>query len=417
MKSRFLVIVLAICSRSLLPGQSGWTVQNAGITTLIRSIKSLDRNIGWITADESVIRRTTNGGMTWDTIPSPTQVPWTIAALNDSIAMVSHYGSSAIIYRTTDGGVSWTSVFEQQGGFIDALLMVDQHIGFALGDPVNGQWTVLTTTDAGVTWQHCANEPPQIGVEYGWTQSFCTIGTRHFWFGSDEAKIYRSTDGGESWSYTVTSSALCSAVSFTDSMNGVAGFYDGTVAYSSDGGVTWNDATPPGSGSIWGITNDGIRSFWLPRGDTAFVSTDRGRTWQSEFAGPWGGYLRDINFSRDGSVLSGWVGSSEGGVARYEGVVTSLHTPGSSSFFSLDQNYPNPFNPTTTIAYDLPVDGHVALTVYDVLGKEVLILVNEHQKAGHHVTTLDASRLSSGIYFYRIQAGEFSQTRKVVLVR
>ena len=402
-----------------MPAQSGWTVQNAGISTLIRSIKSLDRNVGWITADESVIRRTTNGGVKWDTIPSPTIVPWTIAAINASTAMVSDYSTSAIIYRTTDAGVNWTPAFEQTGGFIDALLMVDQNIGYALGDPVNGQWTVLKTTNGGGTWQHLANEPAQIGIEYGWTQSFCTIGTRHFWFGSNDSRIYRSTDGGASWSYTTTSSALCSAVSFADSMNGVAGFYDGTVAYSSDGGATWNDVTPPGSGHIWGIATDGERSFWLPRADTVFVSTDRGRTWQSQWASSLGGELRDISLSRDGSILSGWVGSSIGGLARYSEVITFVHREEgvSASLFSLDQNYPNPFNPSTTITYDLPLEEHVRLNVYDVLGKEMLTLVNERQKAGHHFMTFDASGLSSGIYFYRIQAGEFSQTKKLTLLR
>jgi hypothetical protein len=85
--------------------------------------------------------------------------------------------------------------------------------------------------------------------------------------------------------------------------------------------------------------------------------------------------------------------------------------------FTLSQNYPNPFNPTTTIKYGLPIDAHITLKLYDVLGREVLTLVNELAKAGYHYSTFDASRFASGVYFYRIQAGQFSQTKKLILVR
>ncbi|MFA6980841.1 MAG: T9SS type A sorting domain-containing protein [Ignavibacteriaceae bacterium] len=85
--------------------------------------------------------------------------------------------------------------------------------------------------------------------------------------------------------------------------------------------------------------------------------------------------------------------------------------------FNLSQNYPNPFNPITKINYQLPENNFVSLIVYDVLGKEVAILVNQEQSAGTYQTTLDGSRLSSGIYFYKIQAGDFVETKKLVLMK
>lgn len=85
--------------------------------------------------------------------------------------------------------------------------------------------------------------------------------------------------------------------------------------------------------------------------------------------------------------------------------------------FALLQNYPNPFNPSTTIKYNLPIDAHVTLKLYDVLGREVLTMVNEQAKGGYHSATLDASRLSSGVYFYRVQAAAFAQTKKLLLLR
>lgn len=85
--------------------------------------------------------------------------------------------------------------------------------------------------------------------------------------------------------------------------------------------------------------------------------------------------------------------------------------------FALEQNYPNPFNPTTTIRYQLPVTSNVKLEVYDVLGKKIATLVNERQEAGIYNYTLNASNLSSGVYFYRLQAGSFVQTKKMMLVK
>jgi hypothetical protein len=85
--------------------------------------------------------------------------------------------------------------------------------------------------------------------------------------------------------------------------------------------------------------------------------------------------------------------------------------------FSLLQNYPNPFNPTTTIKFQLPEARDVKLVVYDVLGRQVIILVDGRQTAGSHDVKFDASGLSSGVYFYRLTAGDFVKTRKSLLIR
>jgi hypothetical protein len=85
--------------------------------------------------------------------------------------------------------------------------------------------------------------------------------------------------------------------------------------------------------------------------------------------------------------------------------------------FKLEQNYPNPFNPSTIISYQLPISGQVTLNVYDLLGKEVATLVNEEKAAGIYEVDFNASQLSSGIYFYKLQAGAFSETKKMTLLR
>jgi hypothetical protein len=85
--------------------------------------------------------------------------------------------------------------------------------------------------------------------------------------------------------------------------------------------------------------------------------------------------------------------------------------------FQLEQNYPNPFNPTTMISYQLPVASEVRLEVYDMLGRGVAVLVNEKKAPGSYEVRFDASALPSGVYVYRLRAGEFVQVRKLVVLK
>jgi photosystem II stability/assembly factor-like uncharacterized protein len=127
--------------------------------------------------------------------------------------------------------------------------------------------------------------------------------------------------------------------------------------------------------------------------------------------------LNAITFFDSSSGLA--VGSSgtvlkttDGGVTFVRESPTTLPHLG-----DLDQNYPNPFNPSTTIRYALPNRAHVLLTVFNTLGQQVATLVNENEEAGYHEVKFDGSNLASGVYFYRLQAGSFVQSKKFVLLR
>jgi len=87
------------------------------------------------------------------------------------------------------------------------------------------------------------------------------------------------------------------------------------------------------------------------------------------------------------------------------------------SDYSLNQNYPNPFNPSTTISYSLPFSRNVTLKIYDILGNEIVTIVNEMQNAGNYAVDFDASNLSSGLYIYKLSAGNFQQTKKLMLLK
>lgn len=99
----------------------------------------------------------------------------------------------------------------------------------------------------------------------------------------------------------------------------------------------------------------------------------------------------------------------------YENI--TLKVNGIPAQYYLSQNYPNPFNPTTTINYQLPKDEHVTIKVYDMLGKEITTLVNEFKTSGNYNIKFDGSNLSSGVYLYEIEAGNFSDTKKLVLIK
>jgi hypothetical protein len=116
-------------------------------------------------------------------------------------------------------------------------------------------------------------------------------------------------------------------------------------------------------------------------------------------------YWNDSNWINDGRVLYSYSPTD----------VEEL--PGEIKTYSLSNNYPNPFNPSTTIKYQIPKSGLVTLKVYNVLGKEITTLVNEEKSVGSYEITFDASGLSSGIYFYKLSADNFQQTKKMILLK
>jgi ligand-binding sensor domain-containing protein len=118
-----------------------------------------------------------------------------------------------------------------------------------------------------------------------------------------------------------------------------------------------------------------------------------------------------------------WIGTRYGGLAVLEEVGTvGIHNDATDlnhipKQFKLSQNYPNPFNPSTEISWQLAVGSHVDLSVYNTRGQKVALLVNKHQPAGHHQVEWDASGFASGLYYYRIEAGNFIQTRKMIYLK
>ena len=281
---------------ALLAAAQSWTPVTSGTTANLRGVSANSKAV-WISGDKGAVRKTTDSGQTWRAVSPPGVADLDfrdIEAIDDRTAflMSSGEGPKSRIYKTTDGGATWillTTNLEPKG-FWDCMSFWDPTHGIIVGDPVDGKFTVLTTSD-GSTWQSlkgpAANKDEGAFAASG-TCVF-TRGTREAWFGTGGlggARVFHTTDAGQTWSVAKTSmrhdspSAGIFSLAFSDALNGIAVGGDymkpeesaGTLAITNDGGKTWNADTLPGYRSaIAGGLATG------PSGTDE--SKDRGQTW------------------------------------------------------------------------------------------------------------------------------------------
>lgn len=316
--------------------------------------------------------RSTDGGVSYDVYALQTCYPWD-CSLEHHLKAISFAGADDGV-AVGDWGVVWTiqngAVTKGTSGFTRHLRdvsMPDASTAIAVGD----SGTVMVSANAGASWT-----PKDSGViDHLQSVSFPTSQTGTAV--GDAGTIIRTTDGGESWLRQESgTTASLQAVDFLDELTGAAAG-GSVVLVTLDGGETWT-VDPPG-------VTGGLRDIALAPGK--MVAVGAGQT----------------ILNRKGSLV--------GIDARQPAIALRL-----------DQNRPNPFNPVTTIDYDLPVGTHVELTVYNALGQYVATLVDEPQSPGRKTVRwygIDdgGSRVASGVYFYRLRAGNAVEARKMVVVK
>jgi ligand-binding sensor domain-containing protein len=340
-------------------------------------------------------------------------LPYTGSATQASIAALLGNSSGVVVaalseglFTSSDNGSSWTKTSTWAN---NRALALDQSGNFLAGNS-NGVWK---STNDGQTWAQL----PGGGNVYS---LFVTSGGTIL-AGTFNAGINRSSDGGATWTNSGTS--LFGAVTigqFVQLPNGTIYVHTlGGLFSSTDDGASWTAMSGTPVGVQYRTLVSAANVLLLGTQNGLYKSTDEGAAWTFHNQGMLNTILDYLALAPDGRLY----GAGGAGVYRtIDPIVTSVgessdHLP---MAFRLDQNYPNPFNPSTKITFSIPVGtGHApsVLKVYDLLGREVRTLVNDNLQPGSYEVNFNAEGLASGVYFYRLVAGEFVQTRRLILLR
>ncbi|MBI2278948.1 MAG: T9SS type A sorting domain-containing protein [Candidatus Brennerbacteria bacterium] len=324
------------------------------------------------------------------------------------------------IFKSTDRGESWRHVWDPENESLVMLFATKNGTVFAGGDGL------YKSIDDGETWEVIL-APNHPLIKY-YTERMTEAPSGYLYIGlnsgvKDSAKgVLRSTDRGETWknvSSGLTSTNILSIAA--DTVGWYRGVYvatdGGGIFHSSNEGDTWQhvDGVPEELGEV-------VYVGPAPFGTIAGVTPNPGDPilYQRVSEEEWKplnltGFIPISIVRVDALTLA--IGTNDGvWMAKWDDIV-KVEDNSVPTEFVLKQNYPNPFNPSTTIEFTLPDRSHVRLTVYNALGQEVVMLVDEEVSAGTHRTTWDASGLPSGIYFARMNAGAFTMTKKMVLMK
>jgi hypothetical protein len=233
--------------------------------------------------------------------------------------------------------------------------------------------TVLKTTDSGINWttQTSGTTNTLFDVHFVDANNGWAIGARN--------TIIKTTNRGTTWAPQTSgisnSSPTLNAVHFIDANTGWIVANGGIIQKTTNGGANW---------SVLNLPTPSLNAIYFSNAET------------------------------------GWGAGAIGAILKFSGGITAVDEKPTTQMperISLAQNYPNPFNPATVISFQLSVNSHVTLKVFDVNGREVATLVDGEMSAGNHAVTFVPRDVAGGIYFYRITAGKFSRTRKAVLIK
>jgi hypothetical protein len=206
-------------------------------------------------------------------------------------------------------------------------------------------------------------------------------------------------------------------VSFLDANNAMAAGVNGTILKTTNGGKTWTPQTSGTTNWLYDIAfTDSNTATVVGTSGLILKSTNGGKNWVFQKSGTttdlYGVSFADARNGTAVGTLGTILRTTRTGPTSVE--ERPAEAPGD---FLLSQNFPNPFNPATGIRFQVSATSDVKLAVYDILGREVAVLVNEKQAPGSYQVRFNAGGLASGVYFYRLHAGAYVATRKMVLMR
>jgi photosystem II stability/assembly factor-like uncharacterized protein len=368
-------------------------------------------------------------------------------------------GANNKVYLSVDNGSSWSasSIISQNSGSVEAAIIFKDHL-FVGTTPVG----VFKSTDGGASWMEFNNGFSGLGsngissfVNREGILYCSTFGAGVFYLdnsngqqwipyqdnfpvgisgtvtdmilnngtlissGGGNGYIYRNESGTTQWIEIFVFNPLPNSFVVSDLYSNDNFIFAGSnfkIHSSSDNGLTWNylfNGLPNGfdyylagaSGKIYTLTNG-------TTGAALFVSDNNGATWN---------YVNNINtiyVYEIEAVGDNLYAATETGLYYIPLSAVSVDDkPYSANDFKLYQNYPNPFNPNTKISWHSPIASWQTLKVYDLLGNLITVLIDEYKPAGSYTVSFNASELASGMYFYKLQIGNYSDTRKMLLLR
>ncbi len=443
----FLFLICLVLNSSITYSQSGWVVQSTPF--IISDFQFINSQTGFISGDQGKVAKTTDGGNSWSLISIPLNLSVRgiyFSNLNTGVAITYKQAPTQYppfikyLFKTTNGGLTWDSTFKDAGYVNDSkvyMLNKDTILTLEDGWADPGIIGMLNlSTNGGITFNRVINtfegfySLKFINNKTGWV---CTHSASDF--GPISTGVYKTINSGINWNRiyidSVSSTTIpttINSISFLNNNTGFIGGAKGRFAKTTNSGLEWIDRNFSNRFSFAdihffdeftgyaGIT----RNNTLSDSSGIYRTTNAGISWAKMTNSPLTSIYR-FKFIND---LTGWASgySSSTGDALIKTVTGGLTAVEQISSilpekFSLKQNYPNPFNPTTKINYDIQISGDVSLKVYDAVGNEVETLVNENQNGGSYSVSFNAGNYPSGVYFYKLTAGSFSETRKMLVVK
>jgi hypothetical protein len=433
----FLLCILTTIAADFLIAQ--WVPTNGPMEGKTYSLAYSTNTVGdtmlFAGTDGGWVFRTTNNGDSWIEIDGgtwwriPPDTGFTRGEIRQLVTQLNGSGGTSLfavtsyneLFRSINSDTNWTLLNVGIGHRRISTILIYGAQLFAGTDS-----GLYRSTDSGISWTTNSNTLtpyrvysltviPSDSVETGLLAG-TSIG------------IYRSSDNGSTWTALDTLARDCHSIVVGHNAIGelrcYAIFLD-DVVYSADTGQTWTPTSRLIPFTNYYVTCLAVHDTILYAGTNLYgmyYSVNGGTNWGNANygLGNWPvyafaecyGYLFIGTDSHVGSYSS---------VSRrpLPETITGVKDKGEQnpSTFCLNQNYPNPFNPTTHIKFDLKNNGFVKLTVYDILGREVKILVNEYRRTGKYEVEWNAESFPSGIYFYKIQAGMFVDVKKMLLIR
>ncbi|MGV8017909.1 MAG: T9SS type A sorting domain-containing protein [Ignavibacteria bacterium] len=419
-KSTILILISIIAFFDCLP--QAWIQQSSGTSESINAVCFSNVNTGFAAGSGGIIRKTTNGGINWFSVPCPFTNTFDYIRLfgPDSIVIASRNNDTLLF--SVNSGANWI-MREIPSQYTSATKDVN-FINFNTGFYYKAG-TLFKTTDAGQTWAQSSvgiavRRMSFVDENTGWICGVYTIPYPPP-YGTNYSEVRVTYNAGINWTVLLSVQEQSYSIYRIFMKNTSQGFFNDASSYSisrtQNGGVSWNSTSGAGMYQMYfEMCFPSVNTGYFI-GNKTIKSTNGGLNW-TEISTPHPAQMYEgIFFINDNT---GWITGNGGIIIKtVTGGVTGINSGNPViSDYALYQNYPNPFNPVTTIKFDISELTNVVVKIYDIRGKEIATIIDEMKSPGSYSVNFDAGRFSSGVYFYKIQTGSgFSSIRKMVLCK